>query len=138
MFSKKQDPQRILDKSQVDRNHVESYIFSGDRLVLSLDTGNCLEIYPEDERIGFRVSTEKPDIQSLEWVPGVVLRFAHGFELEWDWKKYLDALIGKQIALSLSEQALFILIRGQKDYYMIDYCRDAEDTNKNYLHIGFV
>lgn len=135
--AKKREAERAEHKSLADKNCVTGYSFSGDMLVLFLANGRYLSIFPSGEKMDFCVSSEIPEINSIEWDPDPMFRYCSETQIRWNWKIHLDELVGKTIRLSLSEQLLFLLIQGQADYYCIDYVRDKSSPSKQYMLIDY-
>ena len=125
------------EKELVDKSKVIDYLFSRDQLVLALSNGKYLLIFMCDKKIGWSVSDEKPDINAIEPIPAVMFRYESGLIVEWNWKRYLDEIVGKTIRLSLSEQLLFILVRGRDEYYCINYVREKDNSDSRYMTIDY-
>ncbi len=125
------------DEELVDKSQVIDYLFSRDQFALALSNGKYLLIFTCNKKIGWSVSDEKPDIKAIEPIPPVMFRYESGLLVEWNWKRYLDEIVGKTIRLSLSDQLLFILVRGQEEYYCINYVRERDNTDSRYLTIDY-
>ena len=114
-----------------------AYEFNGHALVLQLDNtaycyisigANCITWLVGDS---FRLSDKSnPPLD-------ITFEYPTGETQAWDWKITLDELIGKKIALSPSDQFLFLYSEDKKEY-IFDYVESVIDPAMKYLYISDV
>lgn len=114
---------------------VEDYRFYGDCLVFKFENGEYLNIKPGLESLQWYVLAFPENRPSSYPPEDLTLSFSDGEEVEWGWKTILDGFIGKQTAVSPSDQCLFIFNRGGPEY-MISVLLEAENPDKQMLFIS--
>lgn len=113
------------------------YEFNGHDLVLRLDNNKCCYISIGDNCItcsvgdNFRLS-EKSNLPT-----DAIFEYPSGENQEWDWKIKLEGLIGKKIALSPSDQFLFLHSEDRKEY-IFNCVESIMDPSMKYLYISDV
>jgi hypothetical protein len=80
------------------------------------------------------VSVRPNDIGEIK-EQNVYFEFKNGKKIFWDWKMILDSFVGNQIAISPSDQFLFIFPRGG-DEYMFDELVDNLGNRFLYLSLA--
>jgi len=128
----------ILNKSKckmVNGNTVLDYKFNGFSLSVHLDNGMFLLVSLGDQSIEWDVVSDEIDMQGLIIDHDIYFEFSNGDKVMWDWKKILDGFVGKKIAISPSDQFLFIYALGEKEY-MFDVLMDRENLIDKYLYIS--
>ncbi|OHX38157.1 hypothetical protein BJL95_23400 [Methylomonas sp. LWB] len=116
---------------------VESYQFNGELLVIGFDNGKFLTIYPEENKIGWNVVSEWPMVTGKyeNEYENIYFKFPGGEEVLWNWKDILDSFVGKQVAISVSDQFLFIFTRDGVEY-MFDVLLDVNNKNSRFLFLS--
>ena len=95
---------------------VMDYQFNGDFLVISFNNGQYLTVSPSEKSIDWDVVSIKPQINEKIIEENVYFELASGTKILWDWKTTLDSFVGKQVAISPSDQVLFIFARSGNEY----------------------
>jgi hypothetical protein len=114
---------------------VVDYQFDGSALVIKLDNELYLLISTGEMTVFWDVFSIRPSINVPVGCQGIEFEFPSGEKVLWNWKIILDNFVGKQIAISPSDQYLFIFTRGGPEY-MFDVFWDKEDANVKYLFIS--
>ncbi|MCG8486488.1 MAG: hypothetical protein MI756_03385 [Chromatiales bacterium] len=116
---------------------VLGYQFNGSCLVVSFDNGKYLVVFPGKEKIEWDVVTDKPTFneQIHSENSDIIFELPSGNHFSWDWEKILDTFVGRQVAISPSDQFLFIFYRGGAEYIFTSLL-DKEDINRQYLLIS--
>ena len=127
----------ILNKSKcemVSGNTVLNYKFNGVSLSIHLDNGKYLIVSLGDQLIEWDVVSNEIDMQGQINDHNIYFEFSNGDKVQWDWKIILDGFVGKRIAISPSDQFLFIYALGEKEY-MFDALMDRENLIDKFLYI---
>ena len=123
------------DEQLVNDQVVEGYAFYGDRLSLRFSNDKYLHIFPGVNRVDWYVSAEPTLNRAPLESEQVTFQFPDRSAMDWSWKTILDGFIGRQAAISPSEQWVFIFYRGGVEY-MINVLQDASDRQRSYLLIS--
>jgi len=113
------------------------YKFDGTKLVIAFENGMYLTILPGNNLIEWDIVSVEPEIGNEEDRQNIYLEIQNGNKILWDWKRILDSLVGKQVAISPSKQYLFIFAK-DGDEYMFDAYKDIKNPNVQYLVISEV
>jgi len=116
---------------------VTAYKFNGTVLVICFENDNYLVVSIGEKRVNWNVASTKPNIGTQLDECKVFFQYPNGDKTLWNWKNILDGFIGKQIAISPSEQSLFIFTRGG-DEYLFDVLIDVENNNSHFLNLSEV
>jgi len=114
---------------------LKSYQFSGSKLVLFFGNDLYAVISPVQNAINVDVVSYKPRIDVISGEQDVYLELPGGTKIVWDWKRVLDNFIGKQIAVSPSDQVLFIFARDEGEY-LITFYVECGNNKKQLLCIS--
>ncbi|MES9853141.1 MAG: hypothetical protein ABW170_15090 [Candidatus Thiodiazotropha sp. L084R] len=126
------------DKCHLINGHVVlDYEFDGTCLIIHFDNGKYLTVLPGSEKIEWDVVNNKPDniVTVGQSNDGIMFELSNGEKFKWNWREILNSFIGKQIAISPSEQYLFIFSREGSEY-VFSSLLDEENINKQYLMIS--
>lgn len=93
-----------------------SYEFNGTELVIETDNSNFLYILSDNGSITWRAGTSRPSIVHRTLEDKTIFQLPSGRKISWSWKETLDKFIGKQFAISSSDQDLFIFWRGGAEH----------------------
>lgn len=114
---------------------LKGYQFNGSTLVLFFANDLYAVIAPGQNAVNFDVVPHKPRIDVLSGEQDIYLELPCGTRIVWDWNKILDNFMGKQIAVSPSDQVLFIFAR-DGDEYLITFYVEYDDPQKQLLYIS--
>jgi hypothetical protein len=126
------------EKCNVINGHVVlDYEFDGTCLIIHFYNGKYLIIHPGSEKIEWDVLKNKPNniLNSNQSNEGITFELSNGEKFPWNWKEILNGFIGKQIAISPSDQYLFIFSREGPEYMFYSLI-DDENSKKQYLMIS--
>lgn len=112
---------------------VLDYQFNGDSIIISFDNGKYLTIRSGEKSIEWDVVSIKPIIKKKIIEQNIYFDFENGDRVFWDWKMILDGFVGKKIAISPSDQFLFIFTQGGEEY-MFDVLVD--NVNNKFLFLS--
>ncbi|MDH1262929.1 hypothetical protein [Pseudomonas sp. GD03944] len=119
---------------EINGRIVCNYAFNGKSLAIEFDNHKYLLIYPGKNSVNWDVVEKKPFIESLHH--GCDLLFdIKGKLFDLEWTKILNGFIGKQVAISLSDQYLFIFSKNGVEY-MINIIFDVENQEEKFLFIS--
>lgn len=116
---------------------VVDYQFNGTSLVIKFDEELYLLISAGEISVVWDVLVAKPSVKKFMSCQGIIFEFPSGEKLPWNWKVILDDFIGKQVAISPSDQYLFIFTRSGPEY-MFDVFWDKGNPVIKYLYISEV
>jgi hypothetical protein len=114
---------------------VVDYQFNGISLVVKFDNEMYLLVSPSENSINWNVLSSKPYTNEFGNYQDIIFEFTSGTRISWDWKVILDGFVGKQVAISPSDQFLFIFSPGGPEY-IFDFLVDMENTNIKYLFLS--
>jgi hypothetical protein len=125
---------RKMKCESINGHIVHSYQFNGVFLVLSFDNGKYLIVFPGKEQIEWDVVADKPEMigQINSCDSDTIFELPNGVQIVWNWKETLDTFVGRQVAISPSDQFLFIFYREGPEYIFTSLV-DKKDTNRQYL-----
>lgn len=95
---------------------VVDYQFGESTLVIKFPNELYLLISTGEEAVSRDVLSVGPSPTVPVSCQGILFEFPSGEKVLWSWKTILDNFIGKQIAISPSDQYLFIFARGGPEY----------------------
>lgn len=114
---------------------VTGYRFNGHSLIFSFDNNSYLKVSIGNSSIDWDVVFEEP-LMISENLDDAILFKTNGVEdFLWEWKNLLNSFIGKQIAISPSDQYLFLFVRGIGDY-MFNACANKANLKEVFLYIS--
>ncbi|MDE1461027.1 hypothetical protein [Spartinivicinus poritis] len=133
------------DRESIDKNKaslingkvVVNYQFDGLNLILEFNNGNYLKVFAGINSVEWDVLLTKPTISDLNLQSNISFEFPSGDQVFWNWKAIFNSFIGKQVAISPSDQFLFIFSRGGKEY-IFNHLVNKNDPDDHYLYIGEV
>lgn len=114
---------------------LKSYQFGGNVLVLCFSDDLYAVISSDQNSIYLDVISDDPKIDNISAEQHVYLELPCGLKMLWDWKNILDGFIGKQVAISPSDQVLFIFYRGGAEY-LITFYVEKDNPKKQFLAIS--
>ena len=114
---------------------LKSYQFGGNALVLCFSDDLYAVILPDQNSIYLDVVFDNPKINNISAEQNIYLELSCGLKILWDWKNVLDSFVGKQVAISPSDQVLFIFYRGG-DEYLITFYVEKDNPKKQFLTIS--
>lgn len=114
---------------------LKSYQFSGSELVLFFGNDLYAVISPGQNAINLDVVPSKPRVDVILGEQDVYLELPSGTKIVWDWKMVLDNFIGKQIAVSPSDQVLFVFARDGAEF-LITFYVEYDNPHKQLLCIS--
>ncbi|GFM77212.1 hypothetical protein [Pseudomonas cichorii] len=116
---------------------VVAYELGGDSLVLSFNNGWHLVVSAGDNRVDWDVVPVKPAIKE-GGRKGVVYRLHPDGEIVlWKPRIFLNKLLGKQAAISPSNQYLFLFVRDEADY-IFDFLINVDIPDERFLFLSEV
>lgn len=113
---------------------VRSYKFNGKSLVIEFNNDKLLAIYPRKKSVTWDV-LEKSLPLNTRPMETTFLFEIKGKILDFNWSSILDGFIGKQVAISPSDQYLFIFSKEGPEY-IIDILFDIENPEEKFLFIS--
>ena len=112
---------------------VVGYQFNGESIIISFDNRKYLTISSGKKSIEWDVVSIRPKITKKAIEQNIYFDFENGDRVFWDWKMILDSFVGKKIAISPSDQFLFIFTQGGEEY-MFDVLVD--NFNNKFLFLS--
>lgn len=129
-----------LDKPKCDLingRKVVNYQFNGTSLKISFENEMHLIVSLGENLINWDIVTIEPKIENQIIEQKIYFDYGNGNKISWDWKNILDSFLEKQIAISPSDQYLFVFTK-HEDEYMFDVFEEKENPNNKYLVISKV
>ncbi|MCL1036274.1 hypothetical protein L2750_03805 [Shewanella submarina] len=127
--------EKILEK--INGEVLISFEFNGEALSLQFKNELFLNVKVGLDAIEWQVS-EIPDVTtSLSEQSNILFQFENDVRIEWDILNILEGFIGKQVAVSPSDQLLFIFTKGGVEYMFSSAC-EMGGRKKSYLCLGEV
>jgi hypothetical protein len=111
-----QQKNKEIEASGINGKIFHQYAFNGRELVISTRDNAYLRIFSEDEILKWEVRSTPLAISSLSPTERTSFQLPNGKVLPWDWKPTLDGFLGKQFAISASDQNLFLFWRGGEEH----------------------
>ncbi|MDH1007561.1 hypothetical protein N5J43_01510 [Pseudomonas nicosulfuronedens] len=111
-----QQKNKEIEASGINGKIFHQYAFNGRELVISTRDNAYLRIFSEDEILKWEVRSTPLAIGPLSPTETTSFQLPNGKVLPWDWKPTLDGFIGKQFAISASDQNLFLFWRGGEEH----------------------
>lgn len=111
------------------------YEFCGDFLTLCFENNKYLIVSPGGRSINWDIVTIKPTNKYAIKNQKTYLVYRNAGKVIWDWKNVLDGFVGKKVAISPSDQYLFIFSRDRVEY-MITYVVDKNNPENKLLTIN--
>ena len=128
----------ILSKSKCESIKGKTFLdykFNGASLSIHLDNEKYLLVSIGDKAIEWDVVSNEVDIQGQIKGEDVFFEFPNGDKELWNWERILNGFVGKKIAISPSDQFLFIYALGESEY-MFDILIDSENLKNKFLFIS--
>jgi len=119
----------------VNGRAVNAYKYNGDQLVLCLDSGVFILIFAEKDFISWKVIDESPSLGGRDFPRNITFEFPNGDEYLWRWEVEFNQFVGKKIAISPSEQFLFLYSENKREY-IFNVLEDCFDAATKYLYIS--
>lgn len=116
---------------------VVAYELGGDSLVLSFDSGWYLVVSAGDNRVDWDVVSVKPAIKEDVREENIYLLHPSGEIVLWEQRSFLEKLLGKQVAISPSDQYLFFFVRDEADY-VFDFFINVDFPCERFLFLSEV
>lgn len=111
-----QQKNKEIEASGINGKIFHQYTFNGRELVISTRDNAHLRIFSENETVKWEVRSTPPAISALSPTERTSFQLPNGTVLPWDWKPTLDRFLGKQFAISASDQNLFLFWRGGEEH----------------------
>ncbi|WP_315809005.1 hypothetical protein [Pseudomonas sp. C9-3] len=105
-----------IDVSGINGKIFNHYSFNGTELVVCTDDSTYLHIFSVGEGVNWEVRSTSPSINERSSSEEITFRLPSGTEIPWNWKETLDGFLGKQFAISASDQNLFLFWRGGEEH----------------------
>jgi hypothetical protein len=102
-------------------------------LVLQFADALFAVIFPGQNLIELEVALHPPKLDSCLYEQDINFELPSGTRILWGWKTILDNFVGNEIAISPSDQELFIFTRGGDEYLITSY---KEESNQNNLYLS--
>lgn len=119
----------------INGKKVLDYQFDGEYLVVHFNNEKYLIISSGENKIIWDVVSTKPQVGTQIDYEDVYFEFSSGNQAAWDWKNVLDSFVGEQVAISPSDQYLFIFTKDGKEY-MIDSLISEKNPEDRFLFIS--
>lgn len=113
---------------------VLGYQFDGSKLLLLLNNDVVVRISIGNNAIDWR-SNKGSCLERLTAPENVVFEFPGGEIFPWEWKECFDSFVGKKIALSPSEQFLFLSCEDKREY-MFNAVVSISDASTKFLYLS--
>jgi hypothetical protein len=131
--------EKILDSkkkcSLVNGRFVTGYSYSKDALVIDFDNDWHLLVSVGDNEIRWDVVLEKPSLHGGELGESISFQLSNGETMRWEQSTILDGFVGKQAAISPSDQYLFIFARNEAEH-MFSVFVNQENLSEKFLVIS--
>jgi len=114
---------------------VLGYQFNGTTLSIGFTNDKYLVISPGNYCITWDVVDKAPIIENRPLEQRVIFEFPNNKRAKWEWEEILDSFVGKQVAISSSDQFLFIFSRDSSEF-MFESLVDQDNVNFKYLNIS--
>lgn len=111
-----QQKNKEIEASGINGKIFNQYSFSGRELVISTGDSTYLRIFSEDEIVKWEVQSTPLSISTLSPAEKTTFQLPNGTVIPWNWKQTLDEFLGKQFAISASDQNLFLFWRGGEEH----------------------
>ncbi|WP_431483491.1 hypothetical protein [Pseudomonas solani] len=122
--------EKNISEEKINGQLFKDYEFNGEELIIETENNYYLHISPRYEAISWKISTSRPSIEQKKISTQIIFQLPSGEKIPWNWKEKLDAFLGKQFAISASDQDLFIFYRnGEENIFSL--LKDS--TNQHYL-----
>lgn len=122
---------------EINGKIVNNYWFNDNLLIIEFNNNKFLIISPGARAVTWDVLEEKPPIENCIDELDLFFEIPGGEVLGSSWKLILDSFIGRQVAISPSDQYLFIFSRGGPEY-KIDILFDVQKPEDKFLFISEV
>ncbi|QZX85579.1 hypothetical protein [Metapseudomonas otitidis] len=119
-----------ISEEKINGKIFKNYEFNGKELIIETENKYFLYISTRHEAINWKISTSRPSIKQIKISTQIIFQLPSGEKIPWNWKKKLDSFLGKQFAISASDQDLFIFYRnGEENIFSL--LKDS--ANQHYL-----
>lgn len=135
IFASKGSRGLVNDLDLISGRVAENYKFYESFLSIKFSNGKYLSVFPGPNRVDWKISDN-------EWIfdgdisnDNLILEFSSEERINWRWKSVLDDFMGKQVAVSPSDQLLFIFYRGGVEF-VISVVEELDSPFKQILFIS--
>jgi len=125
------DPRSERPEQRIKGEILDRYACDGSTLVCEFRNGLNLTVSCGDNRVDWRVGEAKAEIGTAK-IEVTEFELPSGTRADWVLTHILDDLVGKKVAISSSEQTLFIFAKDSPEY-MFDFYVDSRDSSLRYL-----